>query len=263
MSEETNKPVDPVTDARFALFSDDDRQFLVGMFVRYPNIAKNFDRFLGLPTMLRPQMAAVDLWDVKRAGWVRRGIEDCESVRSHLAGLAHLADDYMANGMARLSGLSDEDRAIAANLRNRLRHMAKVHDLPEAIVTDFTPHDPISTEDKHRLELLAAKVIFEHPQFAYGLYNVTEYVEQQTFASQLLHDFDKIHAVRGALYYETRDAPMQAGLFQQFFDYALPRMKTDNGKAYMQWMQASKQEMQAEMRSMIKENRTIPEARAR
>ena len=256
MSEETNTLIDPVTDPKFALFSDDDRQFLASMFVRYPNIGENFVTYLSYPSLLRPKFAAVSLWDVKRAGWVRRGIENCESVRDHMGNLALLVDGYMQNVLRHIT--DEEERGIASQLRERLRHMAKVHDLPEAIATDFTPHDPISTEDKHRLELLAAKVIFEHPNFAYGLANVTEYAEQQTFASHLLHDFDKIHAVRGALYYETRD-PEQKGVFQQFFDYAISRMKTDNGKAYMEDLLRHKDVVQEEIRRVIAENRSVSE----
>lgn len=81
--------------------------------------------------------------------------------------------------------------------------------------------------------------------------------------SHLLHDFDKIHAVRGALYYETRYPETQAGVFQQFFDYAKPKMKTQNGKAYMEDLLKHKDEMQTEIRQIIAENRVINETRMR
>ncbi len=228
--------VNPTTDEKFSIFSDGDRQFLARFFVEHPKVGEKFNKFLGCPQHLRPDYAKVTLFDVKRAGWVKRGISNPESVFDHSIGLSQLIRDYMRKVQNLIPrNLSETTKSMAI----RMEHMAKIHDMSEAIVTDFTPQDKISEEDKHRVELLAAKVIFEAPQFAKGLALVTEYIEQESPVSHLVHDFDKIHAVIGALYFESK-YPDKIGLFKEFYDYALPRMKTDAGKNYLMGLEANK-----------------------
>ncbi|KAI8607060.1 HD domain-containing protein 2 [Chytriomyces sp. MP71] len=73
----------------------------------------------------------------KRTGWVRNGVNLPESIGDHMhrMGVMALAMDTLSAG--------ERDRAM---------RMAIVHDLAEAIAGDITPHDPVSKEEKYRLE---------------------------------------------------------------------------------------------------------------
>src|SRR5437868_10772352 len=83
--------------------------------------------------------AVMQLKTLRRAGWVRCGVEPCESVAEHTFGVA-----IFALLLPKLSNLSvNRERCVA---------LALVHDLAESIVGDLTPHDPISTEEKFRRE---------------------------------------------------------------------------------------------------------------
>jgi len=72
-----------------------------------------------------------------RAGWVRHGVENPESVAEHSFRTAILA-----------LVLSDKFGLDS----NKTVKMALVHDLAEAQIPDFTPFDNLSTEEKFKLE---------------------------------------------------------------------------------------------------------------
>lgn len=88
-------------------------------------------------------LAATRLKDVDRAGWVRRGLSPgagcAESVAAHSWGVAWLAAALCP---------ADLDRA-------RVLTYAVLHDLPEAVVGDITPHDGVSRADKSAREAAA------------------------------------------------------------------------------------------------------------
>lgn len=71
-----------------------------------------------------------------RAGWVRRGVPNPESVASHTWGISWLV-------LVLLPKHLDRGRALA---------YATLHDLPEVRVGDLTPADPVSKEEKARRE---------------------------------------------------------------------------------------------------------------
>lgn len=77
-----------------------------------------------------------------RAGWVRRGIENPESVAEHSFGVA-----LIALVLSEKFGL-DSNRAVKMGL---------IHDLAEYSVPDFTPFDNVPQEKKFRLEEEAMK----------------------------------------------------------------------------------------------------------
>lgn len=233
--------IDPLSDKRFDRFDNSDRQFLARFFTAHPKVADNFNRYLSLPPMLRPNFAKSDLHDIPRKGWVLRGIEVPESVFQHSISMAQLLQSVMTRASAILAIPDD----IATPMIQHAYHMAKVHDMIEVIATDFTPLDPVSSEDKHRVEMLAARVIFEDPKYGKGLALSEEYMEQKTGASHIVHDFDKMHAVFMAAYFENR-FPEKAGLYQEFRSYAEPRLKTELGKNYLKQFDAHKDEMLAE-----------------
>ena len=76
-----------------------------------------------------------------RAGWLRVGIENPESVAAHSWGLALLC-----------LRLAPKELDL-----QRVLSIALVHDLPEVIAGDITPHDNISKKHKQKLELQAAQ----------------------------------------------------------------------------------------------------------
>jgi len=78
-----------------------------------------------------------------RAGWVRAGVQQPESVAAHSWGVGWLVLVLCPEGVNR-------ERALA---------MAVVHDLPEIIAGDITPHDGVSGEDKHAREASALAML--------------------------------------------------------------------------------------------------------
>ncbi|MEW5850904.1 MAG: HD domain-containing protein [Myxococcota bacterium] len=90
------------------------------------------DRNVALETLLE----AVRLKALRRAGWVRVGALDPESVADHSWGVAWLV-------LALLPAQMNRERALA---------YAVLHDLPEVRVGDITPVDGVSKAEKSRRE---------------------------------------------------------------------------------------------------------------
>lgn len=84
-------------------------------------------------------LAAFALKGLPRAGWVRRGVPDPESVAAHSWGVALLVLALLPEGL-------DVRRALT---------YAVLHDLPEAVAGDTTPHDGVSPDEKARAERAA------------------------------------------------------------------------------------------------------------
>jgi putative hydrolase of HD superfamily len=63
---------------------------------------------------------------LRRSGWVRHGVKDPESVASHMYGVAVL------------SLLLSEGEKVDVE---KVLKMSLIHDLPEAVAGDMTPHD--------------------------------------------------------------------------------------------------------------------------
>src|SRR2546425_2701171 len=82
----------------------------------------------GVPGLGALAAAAGSLKEVRRKGWVDRGVSDAESVADHSYRVA-----LLAWALARARGL-DAERAMLIGL---------VHDLAEAEVGDETPYDPL------------------------------------------------------------------------------------------------------------------------
>lgn len=197
------------------VFSKDEQSFLARIFVNHPAVAANFERYLTAAPEIRLEMALRDLEETPRTGWVRRNVPSPENVKLHTDYVEKYAFAEAPSGV-------DPRRAQA---------IAAVHDIPEAIVTDFTPSDPISKEDKAALEVLAVKVIYQSsPRLAEIQGLIKEYEEQKTPESHWVYDVDKLDPLFVALQYEAK-YPQQMGLFKEFADYVGPRLKTENGKA--------------------------------
>ena len=84
------------------------------------------------------------LKSLSRSGWLRKGIETPESVAAHSWGLALLCMEFAP----RVEPTLDVNKTL---------QLALVHDLPEVIVGDITPHDSISKQEKQQQEQHAAQ----------------------------------------------------------------------------------------------------------
>jgi putative hydrolase of HD superfamily len=131
-----------------------------------------------------------NLKTTKRTGWVRNKILLPESIADHLCFISLLSlliDDPNIN-------------------REKCVKMALVHDLGEAIVGDITPSDPISKEEKQRME----KEAFEKMCFGtlggpigqeiFDLW--CEYEDGATAEGKVVKQLDKLEMILQASEYE-------------------------------------------------------------
>ena len=127
------------------------------------------------------------LKSVKREGWVRSGVEDPESVAAHSWGMAILAMHLCPENLNKM----------------RVMEMCLVHDLPEIIVGDLTPHDDTTT--KHDDEISAMKILA--PQW---LGHIEEYEDNSTEEAKFVKYLDKLDmALMARFYEEQQDLDLQ------------------------------------------------------
>ena len=127
-------------------------------------------------------LQAYHLKHLSRAGWCRVGIHVPESVASHSWGVALLV---LLLSPPHLN-------------RERMLELALVHDLPEVIVGDITPHDNITKKEKQRRETQAATTLL--PPHLFAIWK--EYEEHQTEESIFVHMLDKLDMALQAVAYE-------------------------------------------------------------
>ncbi|KAF3777499.1 HD domain-containing protein 2 [Nymphaea thermarum] len=136
----------------------------------------------------------------KRTGWVRRGIENPESISDHMYRMG-----IMALITADIPGVN----------RDRCIKLAIVHDIAEggishafdAIVGDIAPSDGIPKAEKSRREREAlehmCKLLGGGPRAEELSELWMEYEENLTLEAKLVKDFDKIEMILQALEYES------------------------------------------------------------
>ncbi|KAI1463206.1 uncharacterized protein F4812DRAFT_463898 [Daldinia caldariorum] len=127
--------------------------------------------------------------ETRRAGWIRRGIKDGESVADHTFGVLLLILQATEN--------------LPAETRLKALEMAIAHDLPEAIIGDYTPADHVSKERKRTEEGLAMdflQCLAPSPTETLRA-RLAEYNEHQTPISRLVHQADKLESLIQALRY--------------------------------------------------------------
>jgi len=124
---------------------------------------------------------ALGLKDVVRAGWIRAGVKQPESVAAHSWGMAMLATQLCPEHL---------------NLQ-RVLELCILHDVAEVIVGDITPHDGIETSVKHRLEMDAIRKMGIDAEEIF-----TEYEQQVTEESQFVRYLDKLDMALQAEIYE-------------------------------------------------------------
>ena len=127
---------------------------------------------------------ALGLKGVIRAGWVRAGVQNPESVAAHSWGMALLATQICPPDL---------------NLQ-RVLELCILHDIAEVRVGDITPHDGVTPEEKHRLE---SKAIEEMGINAAHIF--AEYEAQETPESQFVRHLDKLDMALQAEIYEQQN----------------------------------------------------------
>jgi len=127
-----------------------------------------------------------------RQGWLKHGVprEQCESVAEHVLGVALLAWFYTAEGFQPAS-------------REKILHMALVHDLGEVYAGDFTPDDRIEPAEKHRRERAGVEQILG--RLAGGAEYLAlweEFEAGETIEARLVRQFDRLEMALQAVVYE-------------------------------------------------------------
>lgn len=109
------------------------------------------------------------LKNVKRTGWIRSGVEGAESVAAHSWGMSILAMHLCPPSLDKIKVLE----------------MAIVHDLPEVIVGDLTPHDDTSNKAADEMDAMAKLA----PQWL-GIFK--EYEAQESAEAIFVKQLDKL-----------------------------------------------------------------------
>lgn len=126
---------------------------------------------------------ALALKETGRAGWLRVGISSPESVAAHSWGMGWLA-------LVLAPPELDLQRVLALCL---------LHDLPEAVVGDVTPHDGISRQEKADRERSAAAVMLGARPDLWGLWE--DYEKDRSPEAHFVHELDKLDMALQAIRY--------------------------------------------------------------
>lgn len=151
----------------------------------------------------------------KRAGWVKRNVNNPESIADHMYRMG-----LMGLIMADIPGI-DRDKCIK---------MAIVHDIAEAIVGDITPSDGIPKEEKSQREREAitymCKLLGEGARAKEIDELWMEYEENSTAEAKIVKDFDKAEMILQAVEYENE----QGKDLEEFFQSTAGKFQTELGK---------------------------------
>ena len=128
-------------------------------------------------------LEALGLKAVARAGWLRSGIKQPESVAAHSWGMSFIAMQLCPPELN----------------RQRVIEMCIVHDIAEVRIGDITPHDGISPDEKSHLELQAFESMGLTEK---SLELFKEYESQSTKESRFVRFVDKLDMALQAEIYE-------------------------------------------------------------
>jgi len=152
----------------------------------------------------------------KRTGWIRKGVNQPESIADHM---------YRMSIMALIAGDNE-------NLdHNRCIKIALAHDLAEALVGDITPHDGVTKEDKEARERAAMQKMTSTLGKKSGEHLLAlweEYEAGTTPEAKLLKDLDKLEMILQAQEYESG----QGIDLNEFFTSTQGKFQTETGKAW-------------------------------
>ena len=134
----------------------------------------------------------IEIKRLYRQGWLRKDIPKsmCESVADHILGVAVLAwlicDEYLPQ-------LNP----------SKVMRMALIHDLPEALIGDITPHDGISAKEKEDMEIKALDRLFLRFSKKNEYMSIfREYSKGATEEARFVRELDKLEMALQAFVYE-------------------------------------------------------------
>lgn len=145
-----------------------------------------------------------NLKHMKRTGWVHRGVENPESIASHM---------YTMGIMTFLLGNN------SALDRFKCLQLALVHDLAECVVGDIAPCDNVPKDIKHAMERKAIIELVAHLPEEIGKTMVDiymEYEKQESPEARFVKDLDRFDMLLTAALYERSEN--RYGRLQDFFD---------------------------------------------
>jgi putative hydrolase of HD superfamily len=137
------------------------------------------------------------LKEIRRAGWLERGVKDAESVADHSFMVAVLCSAFPKQGI-------DKDKAVK---------MALFHDLAESKIGDLITKEhwkeggSITTEEKNKKEEKALKEILSHleEKKEKEIFNIwKEFEEGETNEAKFVNDMDTLERTLQALDYRSK-----------------------------------------------------------
>ena len=141
-----------------------------------------------LDRLLRFFHEAGELKNLMRTGWTRYEIPRPESVADHTYRMV-----LMAMALGARAGLDTL----------RLIMLCVVHDLPEALTGDITPHDGVSDEEKHKREEKALRdLVQDIPDGDAYIELWMEYEAQETPEARMAYQIDKLEMAIQAREYQ-------------------------------------------------------------
>lgn len=212
--------------------SDDEGAFVREIDARFPDrhIDANAERYLAIPRPLRLKAAWKACYTILRSGYVRRGVpaDAQQTLGNHEVFVGKIAYHF----------------APASVDAEQARYAGEIHDKPEVIATDFTPHDPITRQEKGRLEDIAARIIFDEQSYKVW----REHEERQSPLSKWVQDCDFLERCLHIVGVVERRYPDFANKMDLMFTEIEERLHTDQGKAvYKQLSESRRQQRETGM----------------
>jgi putative hydrolase of HD superfamily len=156
------------------------------------------------------------LKDLKRQGWVIKGVKEPESVADHSFRLG-----VMALVLAPRLGL-DSSKCIK---------LALIHDVAESIVGDITPHDNVSKSDKSALEERAILKMFKGLDDEGSFLTLwKEYENKESKEALFVKELDKFETLIQAFEYEKKNESYD---LEEFWDKSDSLIKNDLLKGFV------------------------------
>ena len=150
------------------------------------------------------------LKELPRTGWIRKKIQNPETVASHSYGVALLVLLFAPKHLN----------------KEKCLKLALIHDIQEVIVGDITPFDGISEQEKAQAEYSAIKELSSHLCFEELQNLFREYEENKTKEARFVRDLDRLDGVLQAIYYD-KNLRGEEKAFDEFYKYALSHTNLD------------------------------------
>lgn len=218
------------------LYSSEERAFISRIAAQFERVALGFAYFSLFSHHQRPFEALRLTQHQPRTGWQRTGIP---------LAFNQSVDDHHRNGTTLAIILFPENPEVARRF--------PYHDVGEAVIGDFTPHDPISKQDKVRIEKLGIRLLCAYAamrgnsmaqliQDTFDIYD-GEAPQHQNLRSQI-KDCDLLEmAYEMVFVMEQCPASEKIGIianFQEFWDYIGPHLESIRAQKMFEVLQTAR-----------------------